>query len=273
MAKKRVIYTLLYAEGGFMLSRNFRLQRAGDVNWLLKNYNFRNVSAYIDELIIVDVSRQNSDRKLFLEVVRKVIDCCFVPVALGGRIEDFETAARFIASGADKVVLNTIFDTSPEAARKIADVYGSQCIVAGVDVRMNKSAEGGYEALIAHGQRAAAQAPRDRIRGLLDNGAGEILLQSIDRDGTGFGFDLDSLRLMDAALDVPLILFGGCGKGSHMLEALRRPEVDAVATANLFNFIGDGLQKARAELLAHGLDLACWNGDEVERLRSSLAPA
>jgi len=269
MAKKRVIYALLYCEGYFMLSRNFRLQRAGDVNWLLKNYNFRKVAASIDELIIIDVSRSDPDRKKFLAVVAKVIDCCFVPVALGGRIDSFESAAEFIANGADKVVVNTAFDTSPDVVRRIADTFGSQCVIGAMDVR--KGSDGSYEVWSDQGTKSTGLNAFARYQLMLQAGAGELLLQSIDKDGTGFGFDFDSLGIFQSPPSVPVILFGGCGKGEHMLEALRRSDVDAVATANLFNFIGDGLQRARQELLAAGdLDLARWNAADIELFRAGV---
>lgn len=268
MARKRVIYTLLYADGGFMLSRNFRLQRAGDVRWLLKNYHFETVSSCIDELLIVDVSRKGYDREAFLASVRRVVEGSFIPVALGGGIRDVETAAAFVASGADKVVVNSLFDTDPDVVRRIADVYGSQCIIGGIDLR--RAPAGTLEVLGQQGRVSLALTPAERVRLMLNSGAGELLVQSVDRDGTGFGFDLDLPAAVGAPLAAPLILCGGCGKGSHMLEALARPEVDAIATANLFNFIGDGLLKARAELLASGLDLARWSSGDVQALHNSL---
>jgi cyclase len=268
MARKRVIYTLLYADGGFMLSRNFRLQRAGDVRWLLKNYHFETVASCIDELLILDVSRKGYDRVAFLAAVRNVVEGCFIPVALGGGIRDFETAAAFVESGADKIVVNSIFDISPVVVRQIADVYGSQCVIGGIDLRRTTTGE--IEVLGQQGSVVLDQTPAERVRQMLDSGAGEILVQSVDRDGTGFGLDLDLPALMGTPLTAPLILCGGCGKGSHMLAALERSDVDAVATANLFNFIGDGLFKARSELLANGLDLASWNTGDVQVLRNSL---
>jgi len=271
MARKRVIYTLFYADGGFMLSRNFRLQRAGDVRWLLKNYHFETVASCIDELLIVDVSRKGYDREAFLAAVGSVVEGCFIPVALGGGIKDFETAALFVESGADKIVVNSLFDSDPAVVRRIADVYGSQCVIGGIDLR--RTAAGTVEVLGQQGSVVLDSTPAERVQLMLDSGAGELLVQSVDRDGTGFGLDLDLTTVVGAPLAAPLILCGGCGKGSHMLEALVRPEVDAVATANLFNFIGDGLLKARSELTAGGLDLACWNSADVKALRNSMVAA
>lgn len=268
MAKKRVIYTLLYSDGNFMLSRNFRLQRAGDVKWLLKNYHFISVAACIDELLIIDVSRGPMDRQAFLSAVRTVTESCFIPVALGGQILDFQTAASFIASGADKIVVNSAFDTDPDLVRRLADVYGSQCVIGGMDLR--KNASGGYDVLSSQASKTVGASPRERLNTMLSVGAGEILVQSVDRDGTGNGFDFDMLEALGLPLSAPLILCGGCGRSDHMLQALTRPEVDAVATANLFNFIGDGLQKARSELLDRGLNLARWQSADVEKMSASV---
>jgi cyclase len=152
--------------------------------------------------------------------------------------------------------------------RQIADVYGSQCVIGGIDLR--RTTTGKIEVLGQQGSVVLDQTPAERVMQMLDSGAGEILVQSVDRDGTGFGLDLDLAASIGSPLAAPLILCGGCGKGAHMLEALSRSDVDAVATANLFNFIGDGLIKARSELLANGLDLPTWDPGDVLALRNSL---
>lgn len=251
-----------------MLSRNFRLQRAGDVRWLLKNYHFETVTSCIDELHILDVSRKNKDRNAFLSAVRSVVEGCFIPVALGGGIRDFETAAHLIESGADKIVINSLFNSDPSVVSRIANVYGSQCVVGGIDLRCPSKQPA--EILVDQGSVSVKRTPVEHVRLMLDSGAGELLIQSVDRDGTGFGLDIGLTSVIGAPVTVPLILFGGCGKGEHMLEALSRPDVDAVATANLFNFIGDGLLKARQELLRSGLDLASWKNEAIQGLHNCM---
>jgi cyclase len=271
MPRKRVIYTLFYDSGFFMLSRNFRLQRAGDLRWLLKNYGFGDMAAYIDELMIVDVSRQGVDRRKFIDNVREIIKGCFVPVTLGGGIDSLDDARFLIANGADKVVLNRIFDHDPDVVRSIADTFGEQCVVGGVDLKRNP--DGGFVVFSDQGAAPLATSPRQRVQAMLTAGAGEILLQSIDRDGTGQGFDFDMLTAVGGPLPVPLILCGGCGRSEHMGAALARSDVDAIATANLFNFIGDGLQTARLDLLATGMDLAAWDVARIRSLHDVLRPA
>jgi len=145
MAKNRVIFTLLYNEGSFYLSRNFRLQKGGNVGWLLKNFRFSELSRSIDELVILDVSRGNHDRSLFLAAVSEVISHCFIPVTLGGRIEKFRDAALFINSGADKLIFNSAYATAPDVVREVISTYGQQCVIGCIDV---KRTEQGYDAYV-----------------------------------------------------------------------------------------------------------------------------
>lgn len=250
MAKKRIIFTLLYENGSFMLSRNFRLQRAGDVNWLLRNYNFAHVAQSLDELIVIDVSRAEINRKKFLQSVSVISQNCFVPITIGGSITDFQTAAEFIEYGADKIIVNSIFDTDPGVVEQISSYFGRQCVVGGIDVV--GSSVGEYRTAGKHAATVLEITPRERIELMIKSGAGEILLQSVDRDGTGNGFDLHLLQLCEQFSSVPLIVSGGFGKAEHIIDALRHEAVDAIATANLFNFIGDGLQKSRETVLRIG---------------------
>lgn len=268
MPRKRVIYTLFYDSGYFMLSRNFRLQRAGDVEWLMKNYGFSEMSAYIDELMIVNVSRGPADQAKFMADVRQVVKNCFVPVCLGGAINSLEAARFFVGNGADKIVVNSLFDTAPEVVRQIADTFGEQCVIGGIDLK--RSADGHYSVYTHQGSRSLDLAPRKRVELMLKAGAGEILVQSIDRDGTGQGFDFDMVAALGQHLNVPLILCGGCGKSAHMYAALENDQIDAMATANLFNFIGNGLQIARLELLEKGLDLPRWDVAKIRALGNAL---
>lgn len=243
MAKKRIIFTLLYENGSFMLSRNFRLQRAGDVNWLLRNYHFSRVAQSLDELIIIDVSRDKINREMFLRDVLVISHNCFVPITIGGSIADFETAAAFIDGGADKIVVNSIFNFDPSLVEKISSYFGRQCVVGGIDIAGNSGEE--YRVVGKHGFGVLPITPVDRIALMVNSGVGEILLRSVDRDGTGNGFDVGILQFVSPFSNIPLIVSGGFGKAEHIIEALRNDAVDAIATANLFNFIGDGLQKAR----------------------------
>ena len=262
---KRIIFTLLHADGAYMLSRNFRLQRVGDIDWIVANYHIREVSLGIDELMILDVSRDEADRDRFRRQVRMLVEECFVPVTVGGRITSLDEAARLFDVGADKVLLNTAFHVDPTLCSAVAGRFGAQALIAGIDVRR--------QPLVAGHPRASSSVDPDELERhaerAVDIGAGEILLQSIERDGTGNGLDLD-LADRTASLRVPLILMGGVGHTTHIVEALRHPAVDAVATANLFNFVGDSLVRTRSECRESGVAVAHWGTLKVDALEGLL---
>ena len=263
---KRVIFTLLHANGDYMLSRNFRLQRVGDIDWVLTNYRIREVSLGIDELMILDVSRDSADRDRFRRDVRTLVEECFVPVTVGGRITSLDEAARLFDVGADKVLLNTAFHIDFGLCTEVAGRYGSQALVAGIDVR-RQPLEVGHPRVSSSIDPDGLERHTERA---VDIGAGEILLQSVDRDGTGNGLDLD-LADRTGSLRVPLILMGGVGHARHMAEGLKHPAVDAVATANLFNFVGESLVRTRNECRENGIELAKWSVDNVASFEGMLS--
>lgn len=263
---KRLIFALLHRDGHYLLSRNFRLQRVGDLKWVLRNFSIREVSLGIDELIVLDLSASDDWRERFREEVRILGEECFVPLAVGGRVRSVEEVERLLAVGADKVVLNAPFVTNPELCEAIAVRFGSQALVAGIDVvREGSLATDVREGLVVGPAEIAV-----RVQRVLDHGAGEILLQSVDRDGTGNGLDLS---LVDGlvGMSAPLIFMGGIGHADQIEAGLRHPAVDAVATANLLNFVGDALIEARHRCQAAGVVLATWKGQDLARLRGCLA--
>ena len=265
MLKKRIIFTLLYDRGSFMLSRNFRLQRVGGLDWLKKNYVFSRITLAIDELIVLDVSKGERNRYAFAECLAALTEECFIPIAAGGGVRSAEDARRLFSSGADKIVVNTALFSFPDEVRKIVSLYGGQAVIASLDAK--RSGEG-YEVRTENGERPMEWSLAESVRKGILLGVGEIYLNSIDRDGTGQGLDMELRNALPADISVPLILTGGAGKASHLLEGLRDEQVDAVATANLFNFVGDGLCRAREELLAEGVDLPRWEGATTESLRN-----
>lgn len=267
MLKKRVIFTLLYANGNFMLSRNFRLQKVGDLRWLQKNYNFSQTAFSIDELVILDVSREQRDLKTFGQHVSKIAEECFVPIAVGGGVRDLDQARELLHCGADKIVINTLIDISPETVEELAAELGRQCVVGAVDVK--RSAEG-FKVWTENGTRERQITLSEWAKRIAALPIGEMYLNSMDRDGTGQGFLLELLDQLPGMMPIPVILAGGAGKHQHLSEALRDNRVDAVATANLFNFVGDGLMKSRNAMIEAGFDLARWNPDTAKKLKISL---
>jgi cyclase len=256
MLKKRIIFTLLYDSGNFMLSRNFRLQKVGNLDWLKKNYDFSKISFFIDELIVIDISRVNRDIDNFCKTLQALTDGCFIPICAGGGVRSAETARKLLRSGADKILVNTPLFTEMELVSKLASEFGQQCIVASVDYK--KTAEEMVEFMIESGNMPVQGCPTNLLAEL-DNGCiGELYLNSIDRDGTGQGYDFTILNFLPENFNVPVIMAGGAGNSSHLQQGLNDSRIDAVATAHLFNFVGDGLKQARNNLLQQGVELASW---------------
>ncbi len=258
---KRLIFALLHRNGNYLLSRNFRLQRVGNLDWVLRNYAIREVCLGVDELMILDLSESDDHRERFRDEVRILGEECFVPVAVGGRIRSIAEVDRLLGVGTDKVVLNTAFVNDPGLCEEIAARFGSQAVVASIDVcREVGTAPSDRAELLVRPDRLGP-----RIEDALDHGAGEVLLQSVDRDGTGNGLELE---LADGLLGItaPLILMGGVGHADQIVEGLLHSAVDAVATANLFNFVGDALVDARRRCFDRGIQLAMWEGSELAKL-------
>lgn len=257
MLKKRLIFTLLYDSGHFMLSRNFRLQKVGDIRWLQKNYDFSKVSFSIDELIVLDVTRGERDIDAFCDALKALTEGCFVPISAGGGVRSPGQARTLLRSGADKVVVNTPLHDNMALVEELATEYGQQCVVASVDLK--RSADGAHQAWGHNGSKLMDTPAGDLIERVSCAPVGEIYLNSIDRDGTGQGYDLKMLDLLPASVPKPVILAGGAGFASHLLTGLQDARVDAVATAHLFNFVGDGLKQARGSLISNGVCLPVWD--------------
>ncbi len=246
-----------------MLSRNFRLQKVGDLKWLKKNYNFSKIAFSIDELIVLDVSRHNRDEKKFCQHIKSLTEECFVPISAGGGIRTIERAKMFLRSGADKIVVNSLLDTGVDVIKEIASEFGKQCLIASVDVMKS-----GDKLCVwtENGTKKQKLSVKEWIEHIVTLPIGEIYLNSIDRDGTGQGFLIDLLDILPNPMYVPIILAGGAGQHIHLSNGLNEERVDAVATAHLFNFVGDGLQQSRRKLLEEGFDLPKWDIEKAKSL-------
>lgn len=265
--KRRLIFTLLFNEDRFMLSRNFRLQQVGDIGWLEKNYNFRETALSIDELIILNVERNRESSERFRFHTQRLNDDCFVPIAAGGGVRSVDDARALLRSGADKVVINTLLHSDPLLVEQLASEFGSQCLVASVDA---KRVDGVICPFVENGTRLVAVSLSEYLTRVGNLPIGELYLNSMDRDGTGQGFDLELLESLPEGLNVPVILAGGAGKPEHFSAALGDSRVDAVATAHLFNFVGTALDLSRQRLLNDGMRLAQWDGQRLKDLADSV---
>lgn len=257
MLKKRLIFTLLFSNGQFMLSRNFRLQKVGDMKWLQANYDFSHISYSIDELIVLDVTRGEKDPINFCNALKQITRGCFVPISAGGGVNTIESARNLLRSGADKVVINSALYDNSAFISHLASEFGKQCLVASIDIKAAQ--DGTYKAWTESGARCIEGSSAIWIDNVLHADIGELYLNSIDQDGTSQGFDFGLLDLLPSNLTKPVILAGGAGNSRHLFTGLTDSRVDAVATANLFNFVGDGLKQARESLISGGIDLPLWD--------------
>lgn len=260
MAKNRLIFTLLLDHGTYQLSRNFSLQAAGDLNWLKDFYDFNSIALSIDELVVLNVDRGERDMQRFAQNVAELSQGCFMPMAAGGGIRSLKDAYLLLHSGADKLVVNTPVHRQPELVRELVEHFGSQCIVAAVDYL----SEGGKtETFIENGQTPTGKDAVAAAKLAESLGAGEIYLNSIRRDGTGQGLELDITRRVAEAVSIPVIAAGGVGTFQHLVEGLRQGGATASATANLFNFMAKGLTEARQHMLTQGVSLARWDTEKL----------
>jgi cyclase len=257
MLKKRLIFTLLYNNGNFMLSRNFRLQKVGDLHWLQANYNFSRISFFIDELIVLDVTRGEKNSDEFCAALEQLTEGCFVPIAAGGGIRSIESARALLRSGADKVVVNSALYKNDSFVRNLSSEFGQQCVVASMDIK--SGSDGSYQAWSECGTQCQPGSARSWIDKVTQDAIGELYINSMDRDGAGQGYDFQLLDLLPTDMPKPVILAGGVGNAAHLAKGLADSRVDAVATAHLFNFVGNGLKQARHSLILAGVDLPLWD--------------
>src|SRR3990167_10018424 len=255
MLRKRIIFTLIYNKDFFMQSRNFRLQKVGDINWLEKHYQFQKISFSIDELIVLNASRENKSIIQFVNAVSRLKHNVFIPIAAGGGIQTIEGAERLFNNGADKIVLNSILISHLDIVRELVNQYGSQSIIASIDYT---KIDGFNTAFISNGTTKISLSLIEYIKYVQNLNIGEIYLNSIDQDGTGFGYDFETINDLKKDIKVPLIIAGGAGNEHHLLEGLKIHEISAVATANLFNFVGNSLPIARKKIIQAGVNIAPW---------------
>ena len=255
MLKKRLIFTLLYNNGEYQLSRNFRLQQVGDLKWLRQNYDFDSIAYSIDELVVLNVSREQSCMATFANNLIELSQHYFLPVTAGGWVRSLEDATLLLRSNADKIIINSLLFENPELVREMSSIFGTQCIVASIDCR---TILGDYRVFTDCGRRDTGLTPPQAVRYAQDLGVGEVYLTSIDRDGTGFGYDLSLYHSVRNICRVPVIMSGGVGQSEHLAQGLRLDDITGASTANIFNFMADGLKVARKYLQDQDIPMASW---------------
>jgi cyclase len=231
VVKIRVIPTLLYKN--FTLVKGVRFdswRRVGSLLQAIKVYRLREV----DELIFLDISATQEGRSPDFRLVDDFADECFMPLTVGGGVRTVEDVKTLLRCGADKVAINSAAFEKPEMIREAARKFGSQCIVVSVDVK--RLADGRHEVFIHSGSKPTGKEPCLFAKEVEELGAGEILLTSIDRDGTMDGYDVELTQKVAEAISIPVIASGGVGSYDHMLEAIVKGKASAVAAASIYHF-------------------------------------
>jgi cyclase len=247
MLKIRVMPTLLFKDVGLVKGVSFESwRRIGSAMQAVKVYNMREV----DELVFLDITATHDSRPPDFETVDELADECFMPMTVGGGVTTLDHVRRLLQVGADKVAINTAAVETPQLIPQAANQFGSQCVVISIDAR--RHADGAYEVYIHSGTVATTKDPVTLAREVEALGAGEILLTSIDRDGTMTGYDLELTRTVSEAVSIPVIASGGAGNYEHMAQVLREGKASAVAAASIFHFTQQTPLEAKRYLYEQG---------------------
>jgi cyclase len=248
MLKMRVIPCLDVKDGRVVKGVNFvGLRDAGDPVEQARIYD----AAGADELCFLDIAASAEERDTLYDVVRRTAEQCFMPLTVGGGVRKVEDIRKLLLAGADKVSINTAAVARPEFVREAAEKFGAQCIVVAVDA---KSTGPGRWGIFTHGgRRETGLDAIDWARRMADYGAGEILLTSMDRDGTKSGFDLALTRAVADAITVPVIASGGVGSLDDLVDGIREGHATAVLAASIFHFGTHTISQAKARLAEAGI--------------------
>ncbi len=246
--RARVIPCLDVADGRVVKGVNFvNLRDAGDPVEIARAYD----AAGADELCFLDISASHEGRGTLIDLVRRTAQVCFMPLTVGGGIRTVDDARALLLAGADKVAVNSAAVSNPHVVADIAERMGSQCIVASIDAR--QTAPGKWEIFTHGGRRATGIDAIEHALNLTKLGAGELLVTSMDRDGTRDGYDLALVRTIADQVSVPVIASGGVGNLDHLVEGIRDGHASAVLAASIFHFGEATVADAHAALAEAGI--------------------
>jgi cyclase len=246
MLKQRLITVLTFNDGVLFRTRDFR----PDYRYTL---NF--VDAWsVDEIVVLNVTRpRGSGTESFEKIVQEFARKCFVPLAAGGNIRTIEDVKRLLRIGADKVIVNTEAFERPEFITEIAKQFGAQCAVVCIDAK--RKSDGTYEVYTNFGTKATGMDPVAWAKKAESFGAGEIIIQSIDKDGTLEGYDNELNRMVADAVSVPVLVCGGAGAWPHFVDGFQKGRASAVCTTNIYHFTETSIKSAKKFLKNAGIDV------------------
>lgn len=250
MLKARLIPCLDVKDGRVVKGVNFvNLRDAGDPVEIAKAYD----AAGADELCFLDITATQENRGIILDVVQRTAEACFMPLTVGGGVRKLDDIRTLLLAGADKVSINSAAVANRDFVRQAAEKFGSQCVVVAIDA---KSVAPGRWEIFTHGGRKSTGIDAVAFaRDVVSLGAGELLLTSMDRDGTGQGFDIQLTRCIADAVSVPVIASGGVGNLDHLVEGIRDGHAAAVLAASIFHFGTYSIGEAKRHLSANGIPM------------------
>jgi imidazole glycerol-phosphate synthase subunit HisF len=249
MLLKRVIPCLDVDKGRVVKGTNFvNIRDAGDPVELAIRYQDEGA----DEIVFLDITASAEKRETIVDLARRTADDVFIPFTIGGGVRSAEDAQAVLDAGADKVSVNSAAVARPELIGELAEVFGAQCVVLAVDARAREEGDG-WEVFVNGGRKAAGRDAIQWIREGVERGAGEILLTSMDRDGTEDGYDLPLTRTASDAVDVPVIASGGAGNLDHLVDAVEDGGADAVLCASIFHYGQYSVREAKERMRAGGI--------------------
>jgi cyclase len=247
---KRIIPCLDVHAGRVVKGVNFvQLRDAGDPVEIARRYD----EAGADELAFLDITASSDARDTIIDVIERVADQVFIPLTVGGGVRQVEDVRKLLNAGADKVSINTAAVDNPELVERAAGRFGSQAIVVAIDAR--RCDNGGWEVFTHGGRKARGLDAVEWAREMARRGAGEILLTSMDRDGTKSGFDLALTRAVAESVPVPVIASGGVGSVEHLAEGVEQGRADAVLAASVFHFGEIDIGAAKRFMAARGIEM------------------
>lgn len=232
MLKKRIIPVLLLKNGRMVKGKKFsNFKDTGDPNTAVKIYSSQDA----DELMFLDIDASSFSKNILLDTVRKAAKECNIPLSVGGGVKTVDDVRDILLAGADKVVITSAMINDPKILENISKLFGSQCIVGGIDYKYNETKKYN-EVWINCGNKNTGMNLNSYAKKVESYGVGEILLNSIDKDGIMGGYDLDNIRKISFEIKIPVIACGGAGNFNHILEIFNKTEVSAAACSSLFHF-------------------------------------